>query len=182
MLADIKDIFIIIEAEVISQRNLFTHADKLGTSARRVSIGERALQLCEKWKAAGIDLYNISEFNGNIPEMVMRYAGDRDELYRGIHPNALGYAKYYLPPIGENIAALFMLTVIGDCNDDNEVNVIDVYYIQRYEAGLPVDVDDTAMMRGDIDSDGELCIVDASYIQRGLAELDISPYMIGEVI
>lgn len=159
-----------------------SHRMALGTKARQESIGARALELCRKWKAAGIDLYNESELNGNILSMSQRYIWDDDDANRGIHPNALGYAKYYLPHIGKNIAALFEMTFIGDCNGDGEINIIDVYYIQRYIAVLPLDVDDKTLMGGDVDRDGILSIIDASYIQRGLANLNISPYAIGETI
>ncbi|MBQ3285544.1 MAG: hypothetical protein IJH40_07885 [Ruminococcus sp.] len=159
-----------------------SHRMKLGTKARQESIGERALALCEKWKVAGIDLYNDSELNGNVLEISQRYTWDNDTLNRGIHPNALGYAEFYLPPIGENIASLFELSLVGDCNADGEVDIIDVYYLQRYIAALPTDADETAMMSGDVDGSGTLDIIDATYIQRGLAGLDISPYVIGENI
>ena len=167
------------DTPVIYIRN---HNINLGSKQRRVSIGERALSLCEKWKVAGIDLFNESEFNGTVPVMAQRYCEDYDTALRGIHPNALGYAKYYLPPIGEALASLYELSVIGDCNGDGEINVIDVYYIQRYEAALSVDVDDTTLMNGDVDRNGVLNIIDASYLQRGLADLDIKPYFIGEAI
>ncbi|MBQ3331289.1 MAG: hypothetical protein IJG87_08955 [Ruminococcus sp.] len=159
-----------------------SHRMALGTTARQESIGERALELCRKWKAAGIDLYNESEFNGNILAMSQRYCWDGDNDDRGIHPNALGYAKYYLPPVSQNIALLFDLTLIGDCNGDGEINIIDVYYLQRYEAAMVMDVDDLTMMSGDVDCDGTLSIIDASLLQRGLANLDISPYAIGETL
>ena len=161
---------------------LRSHKMALGTKSRQESIGERALELCQKWKVAGIDYYNESELDGNILSMSRRYCWDDDDDDRGIHPNALGYAKYYLPPIGENIASLFDLSFVGDCNGDGEIDIIDVFYMQEYLATAPTDVDDLTMMGGDVDGSGTLNIVDATYIQRGLAGLDISPYAIGETL
>ncbi|MBQ3264147.1 MAG: hypothetical protein IJH07_00075 [Ruminococcus sp.] len=158
-----------------------THRNNLGSQTRQREIGERALVLCEKWRAAGIDLYNRSALDGTKYDHVRRYTEDVSIDARGIHPNALGYAEFYLPPIGETVSHIFSLFYMGDCCADEEINAIDVIYIQQYSAGIPIDADDNAVMSGDIDGSGVTDILDASYIQKSLAGMDI-PYTVGEVI
>ena len=157
------------------------HKMNLGSQSRQREIGERALNLCEKWRVAGIDLYNQSGFDGTDPSIVARYTDDPVTDGRGIHPIALGYAEFYLSPIGENISHLFSVVRIGDCNADNEINAIDVTYIQQYSAGIPVNTEDETMSNGDVDGNGDTNIIDATYIQKSIAGLDI-PYRIGDVI
>ena len=57
--------------------------------------------------------------------------------------------------------------VPGDADDDGDVTVLDVTYIQRYEADIdlpsPLSTDNA-----DVDGDGEVSIIDATLIQRYL--------------
>lgn len=84
-----------------------SHKMKLGTEKQQQDFGNRAMALAEKWRIAGIDLYNAKCDGGSIIDDPQRYSFDDDTRNRGIHPNALGYAKYYLSPLGECIARAF---------------------------------------------------------------------------
>lgn len=74
-----------------------SHKMKLGSEANQIAYGTRAMSLASKWGAVTVDMYNDSEFDASVYDVALRYTFDDDAYYRGIHPNALGYAKYYLP-------------------------------------------------------------------------------------
>ena len=80
-----------------------SHRMKLGSDATQKEYGSRALELASKWGAYGIDLYKTDVLNYNDRAAVIRYTFDNDTKYRGIHPNALGYATYYLPAIAKKL-------------------------------------------------------------------------------
>lgn len=63
--------------------------------------------------------------------------------------------------------------ILGDTNNNYEVDVEDATFIQRVLAELSVPYSMEIIMHGDVDSDNELSIVDATYIQRFLAEMTI---------
>lgn len=56
----------------------------------------------------------------------------------------------------------------GDADEDEDVNVMDVTFIQRYELGIPIP---TALntVNADVDGDEEVNIIDATLIQRYIA-------------
>ena len=72
--------------------------------------GDRALDIMEKWGVQSVDLYNGTTMNTEKKAICDRYTFV-DERYGtahdSIHPNALGYAKYYLPLISEAVADQF---------------------------------------------------------------------------
>lgn len=92
-----------------------------------------------------------------------------------------GYMVFYTDHFSTYILAVPESdgTLLGDADGDGDVTSIDVTYIQRYSAGLRIDVDEDTLMNGDADGNGELEIVDATFIQRRLAEMPI-PYPVGE--
>lgn len=59
-------------------------------------------------------------------------------------------------------------STMGDADDDGEVTVFDVTYIQRWLAGM-ADATDIDLSLADVDGDGEVTIFDATEIQRSLA-------------
>ena len=63
--------------------------------------------------------------------------------------------------------------ILGDTNNNYEVDVEDATFIQRVLAELSVPYSMEIIMHGDVDSDNELAIIDATYIQRFLAEMTI---------
>lgn len=69
---------------------------------------------------------------------------------------------------------------LGDVTGDDDVNVSDVTFIQRYLAELE-DLENAFLDAADINGDGDVNISDATAIQMYLAEYEV-PYPIGEVI
>lgn len=69
--------------------------------------GDRAISITEKWGIASVDLYNGTTMNTEIQSICDRYTFV-DERYGNahdsIHPNALGYAKFYLPLISQAVS------------------------------------------------------------------------------
>ena len=76
-----------------------SHKMKLGSQENQIAYGTRAMTLASKWGAVTVDMYNESGFDATDRDVASRYTFDDDAYYRGIHPNALGYATYYLPMI-----------------------------------------------------------------------------------
>lgn len=60
--------------------------------------------------------------------------------------------------------------VLGDADNDEDITIIDVSYIQRVLASIYPDEDGMIALRGDVDYDG-LDITDATWIQRWLVSL-----------
>lgn len=63
--------------------------------------GDTAIKICDKWKVTSVDLYNLSSFDPNNQDMLDSYTkyDYSKEQHDGIHPNYLGYIKFYLPYI-----------------------------------------------------------------------------------
>lgn len=83
------------------------HDMDLGEDSSERAFGERGLAIADKWHAAGIDLYNDSSMNTEKQSICDRYTYPNPEHYYehdSIHPNALGYATYYIPPIEKMMA------------------------------------------------------------------------------
>lgn len=69
--------------------------------------GDRALGITDKWGVKSVDLYSGTSMNTEIQTICDRYTFV-DERYGdahdSIHPNALGYAKFYLPLVSRAAA------------------------------------------------------------------------------
>lgn len=86
------------------------HNMDLGSDEKERLFGDRGIAVAEKWGAAAIDLYNDSYLNTENIQMANRYTLlDPDYNYEGdsIHPTALGYAEFYLPPITDVLSLTF---------------------------------------------------------------------------
>lgn len=62
--------------------------------------------------------------------------------------------------------------ILGDVNDDAEVDILDVTYLQRYLVSM-YQLDEAAEKRADADGDGEVTISDATLIQRYDAKMTV---------
>ena len=69
--------------------------------------------------------------------------------------------------------------LLGDANDDGEVDTVDATIIQRTATHLKVPYTEEQLIFADVDGDGEVTIVDATYIQRYATHVKI-PFPIGE--
>ena len=70
------------------------------------------------------------------------------------------------------------LELLGDVNDDGEVSILDVTFVQRHLADMNL-LDESAQMRADADGDGEVSVADATLIQRYDAQMTV-PEGIGQ--
>jgi hypothetical protein len=82
----------------------------LGEDSRERRYGERAMEIAMKWNVSSVDLYSDSGLDTEDPAMCNRYTYANpyaDYICDSVHPNAVGYAKFYLPPIAEKLDKLF---------------------------------------------------------------------------
>ena len=82
------------------------HNMDLGPDANEKLYGERALAVAEKWNAASVDLYSNTDMNTEDKYTRGRYSyvdSENGNAPDSIHPTALGYAKYYLPMVSDEI-------------------------------------------------------------------------------
>ena len=77
------------------------HNMDLGEDSNERKYGERGLEIASKWNISSVDLYSNSGLNTEDPAMCGRYTylnPSTGYTCDAIHPNAVGYAKFYLPP------------------------------------------------------------------------------------
>lgn len=60
---------------------------------RQITLGNLAIEMCNKWSIPVVDMYNDGGLNTQIDIMRITFLSDNT------HPNALGYEKYYVPNI-----------------------------------------------------------------------------------
>lgn len=98
-------------------------------------------------------------------------------IYANRDSYAIAYAIEHEIPYFLMDADAYM---IGDADEDDEVNIFDVTCIQRILAEFKVDDAERAAIRGDVSFDG-LDIFDATTLQRYMAEMSVAPDLrIGE--
>jgi putative cell wall-binding protein/lysophospholipase L1-like esterase len=63
--------------------------------------GDKAIEICKKWRIPYVDLYSEGELNANNPTQRLMYTVYKPELGTGdgTHPNQAGYEKFYVPMI-----------------------------------------------------------------------------------
>lgn len=82
------------------------HNMDLGPDEKERLYGERALEIARKWKVVSVDLYSNTAMNTEDTPTCNKYTYRDDNsnyTFDSIHPNALGYAKFYLPQITQEI-------------------------------------------------------------------------------
>lgn len=82
------------------------HNMNLGADANERKYGERAISVACKWGVGYVDLYEDTDMNTEDSYACGRYTyvdPDYGNIPDSIHPNALGYAKFYLPAITDEI-------------------------------------------------------------------------------
>ena len=73
--------------------------------------------------------------------------------------------------------------LLGDADDNGEVETLDCTILQKYLAWMDLDVDEAIVERnGDVDSSGEIETIDITWIQKYLAWYDDIPYPIDEYV
>ena len=71
--------------------------------------------------------------------------------------------------------------LLGDTDNNEDVDVVDATWLQRYVALMNIGVIEDTVMQGDVDGDGDPTVVDATFIMRYAVGID-TPYTIGEFV
>ena len=68
-------------------------------------FGSCALQIAEKWSVPCVNIFDGTDFNAADPTLRDRYTQYHPKKKHGdsVHPNAMGYARYYLPLTAQSI-------------------------------------------------------------------------------
>ena len=86
---------------------IFVRPHKMGRRGEEIQkiYGDRAAELCKKWKVSVADVYGKSGFDTFDPDQRDKYTADSYGWGRGdcTHPNSFGYEKFYLPIIKEEL-------------------------------------------------------------------------------
>lgn len=84
------------------------HDMEYGIERNELHFGTLALDICDKWDVESADIFNVSGFDGHDDYMRSVYTVHTKKFPNGdsIHPNRLGYYKYYIPTVSEKTAQL----------------------------------------------------------------------------
>lgn len=84
------------------------HDMEYGIERNELHFGTLALDICEKWEVEYADIFSLSGFDGHDEEMKSIYTVHTKLCANGdsIHPNRLGYHKFYIPIVSEKTAQL----------------------------------------------------------------------------
>lgn len=118
-----------------------------------------------------------------IPDSVTSIGGDafRDSgnvvIYGTADSYAIAYAKEHeIDYVRTNVVTY----ILGDVNNDGEVDVVDAIYIQRYLAGVPMKDREIIERNGDVDGGG-VDVTDVVWILRYSVKIPI-PYSVGTIV
>lgn len=86
------------------------HNMVFSTERNEIHFGTIALNICDKWNVPVVDIYKDTEFNTAQKELRFKYTENTMGFKNGdtIHPNRLGYYKYYIPLTSEKIVDLLL--------------------------------------------------------------------------
>lgn len=90
------------------------HNMDAGEDSNERKYGERALEVASKWGATSVDLFSDTDMCTEDPATNNRYTyinPKSNYTADTIHPNAVGYAKFYLPLISEAVVNQFQSEV-----------------------------------------------------------------------
>ncbi|MBQ3330916.1 MAG: SGNH/GDSL hydrolase family protein [Ruminococcus sp.] len=82
------------------------HNMDIGSDKNEKQFGERALAVADKWGASSVDIYEDTDMVTEDQYTSGRYTYFEPlmgNIPDSIHPNALGYAKFYLPSVTDEI-------------------------------------------------------------------------------
>lgn len=81
------------------------HNMDYSTEEKEIQYGDFALDICEKWGIGVVDMYNDSGFDAHDPVIRKNYTAAINQNPDGdsVHPNRLGYFKYYIGAIAPKI-------------------------------------------------------------------------------
>lgn len=75
------------------------HDMQFSLERNELHYGAVALSICDKWDVPVADVFNDSEFDGHNEQIKSKYTVHTTKCKNGdsIHPNRIGYYKYYIP-------------------------------------------------------------------------------------
>ena len=83
------------------------HNTNLSNDSTEHTFGERGLKIADKWHCGSADIYNDTAMNCEDQQIADRYTypnPSHNYKHDSIHPNALGYATFYIPIIEQVMA------------------------------------------------------------------------------
>ena len=90
---------------------VYIRAHNMNFSLERNELhyGKTALDICEKWEVAVADVFSDTELNTHKEDMRYDYTFHSKMHPYGdsVHPNSMGYYKYYVPLTVEKIKGFF---------------------------------------------------------------------------
>ncbi len=89
------------------------HDMEYGIERNELHFGTIALDICDKWEIDVVDIFNDTDFNAHDDELKSVYTVHTKLCKNGdsIHPNRLGYYKFYLPLVSDKAVELLNNTV-----------------------------------------------------------------------
>lgn len=89
---------------------LYIRAHDMMFSVQRNEIhyGEMALSICDKWDLPLVDIYKDTDYDTEDKDLRLKYTEKTGGKIQGdsVHPNRLGYYKYYIPLVSEKMVDL----------------------------------------------------------------------------
>ncbi len=161
------------EAEEISVSKLTENGDGTVVNVKYDDGTEETLTLNtlvnDTYEGGETDGYAMTENGITYFEIHPEYEGEELLGYNFYFLGTETYIEAALPSDGN---------ILGDANEDNEVNIKDATAIQKHIAKL-AELSDTALLLADTDADEDVNIKDATAIQKHIAGIDTN-YPIGE--
>lgn len=135
------------------------------------AIGDGAFAQCES-----LTKVEIPDGVTSIGDDAFRDSGNV-VIYGTADSYAIAYAKEHeIDYVRTNVETY----VLGDVNNDGEVDVVDATYIQRYLAGVPMKDREIIERNGDVDGGG-IDVTDVVWILRYSVKIPI-PYSVGTIV
>ncbi len=84
------------------------HDMECSLERNELHFGNLALDICEKWEVEVVDVFNDTDFDCHKEDIKCAYTAHTEKRKNGdsIHPNQLGYYKYYIPLLSEKAVEL----------------------------------------------------------------------------
>ncbi len=81
------------------------HDMEFSLERNELHFGRLALEICDKWKVEVVDVFEDTDFDAHDKTICSKYTRHNKACPDGdsVHPNKLGYYKYYLPLISDRI-------------------------------------------------------------------------------
>ncbi len=84
------------------------HNMEFSLERNELHYAKTALDICEKWEIPVVDIFSDTELNTHDEDMKNKYTKHTKKCIHGdsVHPNQLGYYKYYIPLVSSKITEI----------------------------------------------------------------------------